>query len=148
MACAKSTYRADRILAGTAPADEFHREFQGGGSTEAVSMNIPLALHHVGVAVPDVARASAQYVEKFGYELKSTVIHDSVQGAFVQFLRLRGDQTYLEFVAPDGPGSRLNNALEKGGGLHHLCYAVRDISAACDELRHLGLGLVRAPVSA
>ncbi len=105
-------------------------------------------MHHVGIVVRDVAEACALYVRRFGYEVKSGVIHEPTQTAHVQFLRLPGDTTYLELVAPDGPRSRLSGALEKGGGLNHVCYAVDDIDAACHTLRGEGLFLVHAPVPA
>jgi methylmalonyl-CoA/ethylmalonyl-CoA epimerase len=50
------------------------------------------------------------------------VLHDRLQTAFVQFLKLAGDRTYLELVAPDGHESKLMNAAKRGG-LNHLCYA-------------------------
>jgi methylmalonyl-CoA/ethylmalonyl-CoA epimerase len=71
-----------------------------------------------------------------------------VQTAYVQFLRLPGDATYVEFVAPDRPDSKLAAALAKGGGLNHLCYAVDDLDAACRDLRAGGLFPLAAPVPA
>jgi methylmalonyl-CoA/ethylmalonyl-CoA epimerase len=38
--------------------------------------------------------------------------------------------------------------LKKGGGTHHVCYAVEDIDAACADLRRHGMSLIRTPVSA
>jgi methylmalonyl-CoA/ethylmalonyl-CoA epimerase len=106
-----------------------------------------LNLHHSGLLVKDVRQAAARYVE-MGYELKSPVVHDTVQTAYVQFLRLPGDQTYLELVSPDRADSKLSNALEKGGGLNHLCYSAVDIDAACEFLRTTGFFLISAPVAA
>lgn len=107
-----------------------------------------LELHHVGVVVKDVNAACALYVQRFGYEVKSPVIHEPTQTAHVQFLRLPGDKTFLELVAPDGPESRLAGASSKGGGLNHVCYAVHDIDGACATLRDEGMFLVHAPVPA
>jgi len=109
---------------------------------------VRLELHHIGVVVKDVAESCALYVRRFGYEVQTAIIHEPTQTAHVQFLRLPGDKTYLELVAPDGANSRLASALEKGGGLNHVCYAVDDIDAACQTLRNEGLFLVHAPVPA
>jgi len=109
---------------------------------------VKLELHHVGVVVKDVAESCALYVRRFGYEVKSELIHEPTQTAHVQFLRLPGDQTYLELVAPDGPNSRLVGALEKGGGVNHVCFAVDDIDLACQTLRQDGMFLVHPPVPA
>ena len=59
-------------------------------------MSRHLQLHHIGMLVKDVAVAAKMYIERFGYELKSDAIHDPVQGAYVQFVKLHGDTVYLE----------------------------------------------------
>jgi len=105
-------------------------------------------LHHTGIAVPELAPALDRYVSRYGYEVCTGLIHDPTQRAYVQFLRLPGDRVYLELVAPDRQASRLSQAVERGGGLHHLCYAAADVPAACRELRERGMTLVRAPVPA
>lgn len=107
-----------------------------------------LNLHHIGIAVRDIPEAASLYLRRFGYELSSGIVHDRIQTAYVQFLRLPGHSVYLELVSPDGPASKLANALNKGGGLNHLCYAVDNIDAECSRLRGEGLLLLCAPVSA
>jgi methylmalonyl-CoA/ethylmalonyl-CoA epimerase len=107
-----------------------------------------LSLHHIGIAVADVAQATAGHVRAFGSEVKSSIVHDLVQTAYVQFVRLPGESVFVEFVAPDGSGSKLRNAVDKGGGLNHLCYATPDIDGACRQLRAQGLFLLQAPVPA
>jgi methylmalonyl-CoA/ethylmalonyl-CoA epimerase len=94
-----------------------------------------LILHHVGYAVKEIEPMTALYVERFGYEIASPVIHDPLQTALVQFLRIPGSPTYLEFVAPDGPASVLANVVAKGGGLNHLCYTCGPLEEAIEYLR-------------
>lgn len=108
----------------------------------------PLELHHVGIVTRDVAEATADYVRRFGYEVRTPIIHDPTQTAFVQFLSLPGSPSFVEFVAPDGPESKLSGALSKGGGLNHLCYAVSDIDEACRELRNQAMLLMQPPIAA
>lgn len=107
-----------------------------------------LRLHHLGMLVKDIAAAAANYVQSFGYEVKSEIIHDPVQTAYVQFLKLPGDAVYVEFVSPDRPDSRLSNSLNKGGGLNHICYSTEDIEADFRTLRACGLFSLQAPVAA
>lgn len=109
---------------------------------------LDLRLHHVGILVKDIPQAASDYGRRFGYEICTEIIHDPVQTAYVQFLKLPGESSYIEFVAPDRPGSKLSNALSKGGGLNHLCYSPPDIEAACKQLRAEGLILLQAPVAA
>jgi methylmalonyl-CoA/ethylmalonyl-CoA epimerase len=107
-----------------------------------------LNLHHVGIVVADIERATEDYVRRLGCNVRTAVIHDPNQTAYVRFLSQPGDPVFLELVAPDSATSKLSNALKKGGGLNHLCYAVTDIEAACQELRGRGLFLLQPPVEA
>jgi methylmalonyl-CoA/ethylmalonyl-CoA epimerase len=107
-----------------------------------------LRLHHIGIAVRDVSRATEDYVLRLGCQPEGTIIHDSIQTAFIQFLRFRGDSVLLELVAPDGPESKLRNAVEKGGGLHHICHSTKDIEAACLALQQAGMMIIQDPIPA
>src|SRR5882757_2229056 len=95
----------------------------------------PLHLHHIGIVVGDITQASATYADRLGYVARSAVIHDPEQTAHVQFFSLSHDPVLVELVSPAGPASKLSAAAERGGGLHHLCYATDDIEGACRELR-------------
>jgi methylmalonyl-CoA/ethylmalonyl-CoA epimerase len=107
-----------------------------------------LQLHHIGVLVKDLAKAAETYEGRFGYLRMSEIIHDPVQTAMVQFLQLQGDRAYTELITPDGPNSKLINALNKGEGLHHLCYSTDNIDETCARLRHERMTLIAKPVSA
>jgi methylmalonyl-CoA/ethylmalonyl-CoA epimerase len=104
-----------------------------------------LTLHHVGFAVKAIAPISELYVKRFGYEVRTPIIHDPLQTAFVQFLALPQDRVYLEFVSPDGPDSRLTQAVRKGGGLNHLCYISDDIERTIESLVQTGMMMISPP---
>lgn len=95
-----------------------------------------LRFHHTGVLVQNIEKASRHYAENYGYEFKTEIIHDPLQTAIVRFLMLPGDsESYLELVAPDGPGSVLTNGLQRRfGGLHHVCFSTDSLTAALIEL--------------
>lgn len=107
-----------------------------------------LSLHHVGYLVAQIDAAGDLYRKQFGYQIASAIIHDPVQTAMVQFLRLPGDSSYLELISPAGPDSRLSSALAKGGGLNHLCYCTAELDSEIERLRSMGLILLRKPVPA
>jgi methylmalonyl-CoA/ethylmalonyl-CoA epimerase len=107
-----------------------------------------MSLHHVGIAVEDIHTSADIYVRRYGYSRRTAVIHDPTQTAYVQFFKLANDPCYLELVAPDGDGSKLQNSVRRGGGLHHLCYAVSDIANDCAHLASSGMLLVSGPVPA
>jgi methylmalonyl-CoA/ethylmalonyl-CoA epimerase len=104
-----------------------------------------LRLHHVGYATAEIALAVETYVRRYGYERATEVIHDPKQTALVQFLKLPGEATYLEFVAPDGPKSKLMGVVRKGGGLNHLCYSAGALEEAIEHLEANGMKLFSDP---
>jgi methylmalonyl-CoA/ethylmalonyl-CoA epimerase len=104
-----------------------------------------LRLHHVGYAVKEIGPIAEAYVKRYGYDVATQVIHDPLQTALVQFLKLDGDSSYLEFVAPDGPGSKLSNAAKRGGGLNHLCYTCGPLEQVIAELEETGMRLISEP---
>jgi methylmalonyl-CoA/ethylmalonyl-CoA epimerase len=106
------------------------------------------ALHHVGVLVKDIGEAAQDFAIGLGYRIESEVIEDPVQTAHVQFLRQPGSISWLELITPNGSESKLSAGVRKGGGLHHLCYEVGDIEAACEHLRSRGMLLLSEPVPA
>ncbi|MDS4068009.1 MAG: VOC family protein [Candidatus Competibacter sp.] len=105
-------------------------------------------LHHIGFLVKDVSLAASDFVSRLGYVVDSEVIEDSVQTACVQFLRQPGANNWLELIMPNGPHSKLLGALQKGGGLHHLCYEVEDIARACEHMRSRSMLMIARPVPA
>ncbi len=104
-----------------------------------------LRLHHIGYVAADIAPVVETYVQRYGYERSTEVIHDPKQTALVQFLKLPGEATYLEFVAPDGSQSKLMGAVKRGGGLNHLCYSAGPLEAAIEHLEASGMKLISDP---
>jgi methylmalonyl-CoA/ethylmalonyl-CoA epimerase len=104
--------------------------------------------HHIGFLVKDIALAVRDFNTRLGYSVESDVIEDPVQTAFVQFLRQPGIPVWIELITPNGPDSKLANALHKGGGLHHLCYETDDIEGACLHLREQRMFMIAAPTLA
>ena len=104
-----------------------------------------MRLHHIGHAVRRIEPAAQSFCLRFGYHLASHLVHDPLQTAHIQFLQLAGEQTYLELVAPDRPDSKLASAVQRGGGLHHLCYTVAALEEAIGHLESHGMKLISDP---
>lgn len=107
-----------------------------------------MQLHHFGVLVENIEDASRDYVESFGYQIRSETIHDPLQTAYVRFLALPSESTYLELVSPDGSQSKLQNALRQAPGLHHICYATASIELGMEHLNSRGAMVIQPPVPA
>jgi len=73
------------------------------------------------------------------------ILHDPIQRVKVSFLSLPGTEVQMELVEPAGEQSPVRVFLEKGGGLHHLCYEVEDCTQAMAAVRQRGGMIVRRP---
>jgi methylmalonyl-CoA/ethylmalonyl-CoA epimerase len=94
-------------------------------------------LNHVAIAVPQLGAAVAQYRTTLGAEV-SEALPQPEHGVTVVFVTL--PNTKIELLEPLGEKSPISAFLERNpaGGIHHLCYEVADIRAACDKLKAAG----------
>ena len=76
----------------------------------------------------------------------SATYEDEIQRARVAFLDLPpAGLTKVELVEPLGHDSPVAGFLEKGGGLHHLCFEVDDIERQIAEMKAQKAMLIRRP---
>lgn len=112
-------------------------------------MNIKdFKLHHIGVAVSDIARAADVYREN-GY-LCGETIFDPLQNVNICFAE-KTDEVRTELIAPAGENSPVSAVLKKSGGepeACHVCYAVADIEKTIADLRKEGWLPLKPPVPA
>jgi methylmalonyl-CoA/ethylmalonyl-CoA epimerase len=107
-------------------------------------------LHHVGYVVPSIP----DVVEAFARSVHTTwdgqIHHDPLQGVHVTFLVNKGNQSQpmIELVAPAGEQSPVTNFLQKGGGLHHLCFETDDLEQQLRQAKEDGAIIVRKPLPA
>jgi methylmalonyl-CoA epimerase len=100
----------------------------------------PLAVHHVGVAVPSIDEAMHFYGDKLGLSVLDTVeLPDrQLKVAFVQ-----AANTLIELLEPTDPDTTVARFLERHGpGLHHLCFGTPDIHAHLRDLKDKGVALI------
>ena len=94
-------------------------------------------LNHVAIAVPDLEAAADQYRGALGATVGAPQ-DEPDHGVTVIFIEL--PNTKIELLYPLGENSPIKGFLEKNssGGIHHMCYEVEDIIAACDHLKSTG----------
>jgi methylmalonyl-CoA/ethylmalonyl-CoA epimerase len=98
-----------------------------------MSMFVIGRLNHVAIAVPDLDHGIAMYRDVLGARVSAP--QDLPEhGVTVVFVEL--PNTKIELLAMLGDASPIASFLERnaGGGVHHICYEVDDISAARDRL--------------
>ena len=94
-------------------------------------------LNHVAIAVRDIAKASEVYRKMLGAQV-SAAVPQPAHGVTAVFITL--PNTKIELLEPLGAESPIAKFLERNpdGGIHHVCYEVADILAACDQLQAAG----------
>jgi len=105
-----------------------------------------IRLHHIGFVIANISEEAQTFASSLGATWGESVFRDPLQKATVTFLRAAnpGD-ALIELIEPTGEESPVLQFLRKGGGLHHLCYEVRDMSAQLDYIRGVGGVVVRRP---
>ena len=94
-------------------------------------------LNHVAIAVPSVADAAVIYKETLGATVSEPVeIPD--HGVTTIFVEL--PNTKIELIEPLGENSPIEKFVQNNakGGIHHVCYEVEDIHAACKQMIEKG----------
>lgn len=94
-------------------------------------------LNHVAIAVPDLEQATALYRDQLGARVSEPAPLPD-HGVTTVFVEL--PNTKIELLEPLGEDSPISGFLERQaqGGIHHLCYEVDDIDAACKRLAATG----------
>ena len=90
-------------------------------------------LNHVAIVVPKLSAAATLYSETLGATVSEPVPLPE-HGVTTIFVEL--PNTKIELLEPLGTASPIAKFLDKNptGGLHHLCYEVKDILMARDRL--------------
>jgi len=94
-------------------------------------------LNHVAIAVPDLDAAAKVYRDTLGATVSEPQALPD-HGVTVIFIDVGNSK--IELLHPLGDNSPIAKFLDSnpGGGMHHLCFDVEDITAARDQLTAQG----------
>lgn len=107
------------------------------------------AFHHVGIVVASISKSAEGLANMLQADWDERVFHDSHQGVRVTFLKSRrAGEPLWELVEPAHDKSPVQSFAAKGGGLHHICYAVDNLEQALAGARSLGAIITRRPTPA
>lgn len=101
-----------------------------------------LRINHLGIAAPGLGEAMARMERLFGMaaEHVEEVPEQKVKTAFYPV-----GESHLEWLESTDPEGPIGKFLGKRGpGIHHVCFEVDDIDAACAELGRRGVKMIDA----
>lgn len=111
-----------------------------------MAMENDATLHHIGFVVASIQTAAAGFIRSLALEWDERIIHDPVQTVYVSFFRpTRPGNAVIELVEPEGNGSAVHKFLQRGGGLHHLCYEVDSLERQLEHTKANRDLIVHAP---
>ena len=94
-------------------------------------------LNHLAIVVPDLEEAAALYRETLGATVSDPqpLPEHGVPTVFVEL-----ENSRIELLHPLGEASPVKKFLDRNpsGGVHHVCYEVKDIIAARNQLERRG----------
>lgn len=93
-----------------------------------------MKLEHIGVAVKSIEEGIKIWQSIFDAELKGIA---EVESQKVRLAMLTVGGIGVELIEPTSKDSTVAKFLEKRGeGLHHICFAVKDIDSVISELKN------------
>lgn len=104
-------------------------------------------LHHIGFVLLSIEESAESFARSLCATWDGNIIFDPLQKVRVTFLQGSTD-SLIELVEPGGPDSPVSRFLERGGGLHHLCYEVEDLESHLTFCKSVGTIVIRPPVPA
>tara|TARA_B100000768_G_scaffold105919_1_gene98386 strand:+ start:790 stop:1218 length:429 start_codon:yes stop_codon:yes gene_type:complete len=94
-------------------------------------------LNHIAIAVPNLEKAALTWETALGASISSPQALPE-HGVTVVFVE--SPNSKVELLEPLGDNSPIKNFLEKNpnGGMHHICYEVKDLNFASEKLKLAG----------
>jgi len=97
-------------------------------------------IEHVGIAVKDLDSAISYYEKVLGVQCYAI---EEVKDQKVKTAFFKVGQTKIELLESTDPESPVGKFIEKKGeGIHHMAFAVKNITQALEEAENKGIRLI------
>lgn len=103
-----------------------------------------MKLHHVGIVVNSIQESLGELKNYLNFETTSAIMPVSSQKVNICLLKI-GDP-FIELIEPASPDSAVSEFAKSGGGIHHLCFEVKDIESELESFARKGATILVNPV--
>ena len=103
-----------------------------------------MKLHHIGIVVKNIQESLGELTNYFDFETKSEILPVGSQQVNICLLKI--GEPFLELIEPISSSSPISEFAKAGGGIHHLCYEVKDIHAELKSFERKGASILVNPV--
>jgi len=101
-----------------------------------------MKIEHIGIAVKNLEESLARWADLFNLKVRGV---EEIRERGIKLAHLDIEQgPSIELVTPCGEESPVEKFLkEKGEGIHHFCFEVKDIEKVMEELKEKGIHFVQ-----
>ncbi|HET7337423.1 MAG TPA: VOC family protein [Candidatus Nitrosotalea sp.] len=103
-----------------------------------------MKLHHVGIVVNNIQESLGELKRYLSFETTSAIMPVGSQKVNICLLKI--GNPFLELIEPTSPDSAISELAKSGGGIHHLCFEVKDIELELELLAKKGATILVNPV--
>jgi len=103
-----------------------------------------MKLHHVGIVVNNIQESLGELKRYLNFETVSTIM--PVGSQKVNICLMKVGEPFLELIEPASPDSAISEFARSGGGIHHICYEVKNIESELESLAKKGATILVNPV--
>ena len=102
-----------------------------------------MKLHHIGIVVNNIQESMGELTKFLKFEkIKIPEIVES-QDVNVCFLKISG--VFIELIEPISSASPVQKFSSEGGGFHHLCFEVDDLTSELEKMEKNGARIIVQP---
>ena len=102
-----------------------------------------MKLHHVGIVVENIQESLGE-LTKF-LEFEETILPTLIDSQKVNVCFLKSTNVYIELIEPVEQNSPIKKFSDNGGGFHHLCFEVDDITKELNNMKDKGARVIVEP---
>ena len=103
-----------------------------------------MKLHHIGIVVNSIQESLGELKNYLNFETTSAILPVGSQKVNICLLKI--GEPYLELIEPTSPDSGISEFARSGGGIHHICYEVKNIESELESLSRKGATILVNPV--
>ena len=102
-----------------------------------------MKLHHIGVVVKNIQESVGELKNYLNFETTSAIMPVGSQKVNICFLKI--GEPFLELIEPVSPDSPISEFAKTGGGIHHLCFEVKDLELELQTFSKKGAIILVSP---
>ena len=103
-----------------------------------------MKLHHIGIVVNNIQQSLGDLKNYLNFETTSAIMPVGSQKVNICLLKI--GEPFLELIEPASQDSAINEFAKSGGGIHHLCFEVKDIETQLEMFVKKGATILVNPV--